>query len=203
VKIVHIETLISRGAFPDSREWKRIRKHLHQAIKAIDWPIGSGWRFSIFPESGKKRGKGNGVTPIKRELIAELTRYGWKPEDRLDLTAVHQPGKLDAVFYSKQGPIAFEWETGNISSSHRALNKMALGLLKAKLTAGILVVPSRPLYQYLTDRIGNFAELAPYTDLWKSVPCEFGLLEILVIEHDATSMKVPRIPKGTDGRARG
>jgi hypothetical protein len=94
-----------------------------------------------------------------------------------------------------------EWETGNISSSHRALNKMALGLLKEVITAGVLVVPSRLLYPYLTDRIGNFAELVPYLDLWKSIPCKTGVLEIVVIEHDATSIQVPRIPKGTSGRA--
>jgi hypothetical protein len=80
---------------------------------------------------------------------------------------------------------------------------MALGLLKGVLVCGVLVVPSRKLYPYLTDRIGNFAELAPYLDLWKSIPCKSGVLEIVVIEHDATSHSVPRIPKGTSGRALG
>ena len=78
---------------------------------------------------------------------------------------------------------------------------MALGLLKGVLAAGLLVVPTRELYQYLTDRIGNMEELEPYLDLWRSIPCENGILEILAIEHDATSTKVPRIPKATDGRA--
>jgi hypothetical protein len=78
---------------------------------------------------------------------------------------------------------------------------MALGLLKGILAAGVLVVPSRKLYAYLTDRFGNYAELVPYFDLWKSIPCKSGVLEIVVIEHDATSTTVPRIPKGTSGRA--
>ena len=78
---------------------------------------------------------------------------------------------------------------------------MALGLMKGVLACGILVVPSRALYRFLTDRIGNFDELAPYLDLWKSIPCESGVLELVVIEHDATSTDVPRIPKGTSGRA--
>jgi hypothetical protein len=69
------------------------------------------------------------------------------------------------------------------------------------LAAGVLIVPSRKLYQYLTDRIGNYTELAPYVDLWKVLPCDKGILEIVVIEHDATSLDVPRIPKGTSGRA--
>ena len=63
-------------------------------------------------------------------------------------------------------------------------------------------MPSRKLYPYLTDRISNWEELAPYLDLWKAVPCKHGLLEIVVIEHDATSTSVPKIPKGTDGRAK-
>ena len=112
-----------------------------------------------------------------------------------------RPGKIDAVLETKFGVIALEWETGNISSSHRALNKMALGLLKGILFCGILVVPSRDLYRYLTDRIGNFSELEPYLELWGSIPCKSGVLQIVVIEHDKTSLDVPRIPKGTSGRA--
>jgi hypothetical protein len=69
------------------------------------------------------------------------------------------------------------------------------------LTCGILVVPSRELYKYLTDRIGNMDELEPYLDLWRSFPCKQGVLEIVAIEHDGMSKDVPRIPKGTSGRA--
>lgn len=94
-----------------------------------------------------------------------------------------------------------EWETGNISSSHRALNKMALGLLKGKLAAGVLIVPSRRLYKYLTDRVGNIDEIAPYFDLWRCIPCAEGVLEVIAVEQDAESLSVRRISKGTDGRA--
>ena len=100
--------------------------------------------------------------------------------------------------------MALEWETGNISSSHRALNKMALGLLKGVLAAGILVVPSRELYKYLTDRIGNMEELEPYLDLWRSGSLrEAGVLEIVAIEaYDATKARMCRaFPRSTDGRA--
>jgi hypothetical protein len=65
------------------------------------------------------------------------------------------------------------------------------------------VVPSRKLYVYLTDRIGNIKELEPYFPLWRSVPCKSGIVEIIVIEHDAESFDVPKIPKGTEGRAKG
>jgi len=200
MKIVRIETLISAGTFPTSSDWKRTRASLHAAIKKVAWPPGSG-SFTIHPESGKKRGEGNGVKPIKDGLMKALKVQGWKLEDAVDIATVTTPGHLDAVLYTKHGPVALEWETGNISSSHRALNKMAIGLLKRKLICGILVVPSRKLYRFLTDRIGNITELEPYFDLWKSMPCDNGVLEIVVIEHDAESKKVRRIPKGTSGRA--
>jgi hypothetical protein len=110
-------------------------------------------------------------------------------------------GDLDAVLTGPAKPIVVEWETGNISSSHRSINKLTLLLKTQIISAGVLVVPSRKLYVYLTDRIGNIQEIKPYFSLWKSVPCREGILEIVVIEHDATSKDVPRIPKGTDGRA--
>jgi hypothetical protein len=200
MKIVREETLINRGDYASSDDWRLTRSTLYQAIRNVDWPRGTG-SFTIYPEDGKKRGKGNGVTPIKLGLMQELREQGWELEVPLDIAIVHRPGKLDAVLRTSHGPVALEWETGNISSSHRALNKMALGLMKGVLACGILVVPSRALYRYLTDRIGNFDELAPYLEVWKSLPCEAGVLELVVIEHDATSTEVPRIPKGTSGRA--
>jgi hypothetical protein len=109
---------------------------------------------------------------------------------------------MDAAYFGATGIVCLEWETGNVSSSHRSMNKMCLGLLQGAIKAGVLVVPSRALYPYLTDRIGNIAELEPYFPLWEATPCEEGVLEIIVIEHDATSLKVPKIPKGTDGRAK-
>jgi len=200
VKIAHVETLLARGGFSRSESWQAIRRQIHEAIRSMDWPPGSG-RFTIYPESGKKRGQGNGVVPIKRGLMERLQVAGWILEERLSIAARKQPGKIDAVRYADEGVVALEWETGNISSSHRALNKMALALMVGKLNAGVLVVPSRAFYRFLTDRVGNWEELEPYLPLWRAVPCEEGVLEIVVVEHDATSTDVERIPKGTDGRA--
>ncbi len=200
MQIVREETLISRGTYSASEAWRQTRSSLYDAIKRVDWPRGSG-TFTIYPEAGKKSSMGNGVGPIKIGLMEELNQQGWKREHRVDIAEGFRLGKVDAVLDTSDGPVALEWETGNISSSHRALNKMALGLLKGTLACGILVVPSRKLYHFLTDRIGNWNELEPYLDLWKSVPCENGILEIAVIEHDAESTSVPRIPKATDGRA--
>lgn len=200
MRITHIETLISKGVYANSKRWLDIRGTLLDDIKTVEWPAGTG-KFVIYPESGKKRGCGNGVTPIKNGLIERLKSAGWKPEAPLRIASKKRPGKVDAILYSKDGAIALEWETGNISSSHRALNKMCLGLMKGALIAGVLVVPSRSLYRYLTDRVGNWDELEPYVDVWKKILCDRGVLEIVVIEHDSTSLNVPKIPKGTDGRA--
>lgn len=202
MKLIHEEYLINSGEFPTSSEWKNIYNDLYSSIRAVDWPPGSG-TFSIYPESGKFRGKGNGVKPIKDRFIEYLTKKGWRPELALNFQEGFQTGRMDAVKETDYGHFVVEWETGNISSSHRSLNKMALGLLKGKLIGGALVVPSRALYHYLTDRIGNFNELLPYVDLWKNVKCRNGILVIFVVEFDFLDEKVPRIPKGTSGRALG
>jgi hypothetical protein len=200
MKIVRIEVLQNCGEFASSGDWLATRAMLHDAIRRVSWPPGS-LSFTIYPEKGKKSGQGNGVKPIKNELMIELEQKGWKLEKSMDLGLSKRPGRIDAILDTRYGPVALEWETGNISSSHRALNKMALGLLKDVLACGILVVPSRQLYNYLTDRVGNISELEPYFDLWRSIPCHEGVLEVVVVEHDAESEQVPKIPKGTDGRA--
>lgn len=204
MKIEHIETLIQSGEFSKSEEWNNIRNQIIEAVGKVDWPPGTG-QFIIYPQSGKKRGEGNGVKPIKNNAITHLKEKGWSEEHKWPIgdaaSPNRRPGKMDAAILSSQGLVAFEWETGNISSSHRALNKLSLGLLTEEIKAGVLVVPSRKLYKYLTDRIGNINELVPYFPLWRSIPCE-GVLEIFVIEQDAESYEVPRIPKGTDGRAK-
>lgn len=201
MKIVQKIKLIECGTFSRSDEWRRIRASIHAAIKGVDWPPGSG-KFLIYPESGKKRGEGNGVTPIKNGLMVELKRQNWTIEGRAKNALGQSLGNFDAVFEATAGPVVVEWETGNISSSHRSLNKMTMLLSRGVIAAGILVVPSRELYSFLTDRIGNVAELEPYFDFWRSTPCSRGILELAVIEHDGTSTTVPRIPKGTSGRAK-
>lgn len=200
MKIVQEVSLLSCGDFAGSSEWQKARRKLRKAIKKVEWPAGSG-KFTIYPESGKKRGQGNGVTPIKAGLMLDLKEQGYRLEATATLGDNRRFGKFDAVIDTSHGPAVVEWETGNISSSHRSLNKMALFLLEGKIAAGTLIVPTRALYNYLTDRVGNMQELEPYLELWRSIPCKNGVLEIIAIEHDAISTGVPRIAKGTDGRA--
>jgi Restriction endonuclease BamHI len=127
-------------------------------------------------------------------------RFGWGLETPINY-ATRSPGKVDATKVLDNHLFALEWETGNISSSHRAVNKMVLGLLRGVFLGTILVLPSRKLYPYLTDRIGNYEELEPYFDVWRAVRIEEAFLAIFVIEHDQVDSKVPTITKGTDGRA--
>jgi len=200
VKIVQIERLIDAGGFSVTREWGAIQEHITQAIRAVQWPPGSG-SFTLYDQSGKGRGEGSGVTPIKNACMGHLKSLGWSLETPLDIATLKRPGPMDATYRVGSRHFCLEWETGNISSSHRAMNKIALGLLKKVLVGGALILPTRAMYRYLTDRVGNFPELEPYFPLWKALRIDEGLLAVIAIEHDAVSARVPRIPKGTDGRA--
>jgi Restriction endonuclease BamHI len=199
MKIVHVKRLLDKGGFSATEEWQVIERHIMQAIKTIEWPPNSG-SFTLYPESGKKLGEGNGVKPIKEACMLHLGSLGWKLEQ--ELTAI-DTGKIDAAYRVGERLFCVERETGNVSSSHRAINKMALGMLKDILIGGILILPTRAMYRYLTDRIGNFPEIQPYFPLWQSLDKSIneGLLAVIAIEQDAISEDVPRIRKGTDGRA--
>ncbi|MCI2257229.1 hypothetical protein L2D08_23235 [Domibacillus sp. PGB-M46] len=115
---------------------------------------------------------------------------------------IAKPGGLDVCRTADNKLFAVEWETGNISSSHRALNKMAVMLLNGYITAGILIVPTKRMYPYLTDRIGNYEELKPYFTLWQSLKIDKGFLEIIPIEHDGLHDDAPILKKGKDGNAK-
>jgi len=197
VKIVHIETIHSCGEFANSDDWKDKRDAIHEAVKKCDWPENTG-KFTVNPVR-----KGNGVVPIKKEFVAELKAREWTLEGKANNHLGENLGDFDAVVIGPKGVVVTEWETGNISSSHRSMNKLTMLVTNKVIAAGVLIIPSRKLGRYLTDRIGNYEELAPYIKLWKAVPCESGVLEIVVIEQDDESADVPLIPKGTDGRAKG
>jgi hypothetical protein len=200
MKILKTVSLISAGTFAKSDTLKKIVQDVETSISKIENPKGSG-QFILHDQCGKKRGQGNGVKPIKLLCMKYLKEKGWDLETREQVSSENRPGPIDATYPAQNKLFCFEWETGNISSSHRALNKMALGILKGKLIGGVLVLPSRKMYHYLTDRVGNFQEIEPYLPLWKSLNIKEGYLAIIEIEHDGVSKKIKRIPKGTDGRA--
>lgn len=208
MRIVETVDLCSAGDFPTSPEWRTACNEVEAAIVAIDWPHGSG-SFTIRPVR-----KGNGVVPIKVPCVEALQRNGWQTETLPDLGTTlrggqgRRTGDLDALRVfpgADEYRVGFEWETGNISSSHRALNKLVNTMREGAIQGGILVLPMRALAQFLTDRIGNFEELQAYFDLYTSMSCVLdhgGALRIVGVVHDEESEECLLIPKGTDGRAR-
>lgn len=167
------------------------------AVATVEWPPSSG-SFTLNPTR-----KANGVVPIKKGFQLALASEGWSMEHTMSLGAGISPGPIDAVRQFPEGLFAVEWETGNISSSHRSLNRMALGILSGRLIGGLLVLPSRAMYEFLTDRIGNFREIAPYFPIWKALQIipPRGYLAVVEVEFDRLDATVPLISKGTDGRA--
>jgi len=196
VKIKQIDFLVQKGDFSQSDEFQATLSQIKKAVISVVWPPGSDL-FTLY--LGKKA---NGVVPIKKEFMRVLVQQDWMLEHRMSIASRIRPGPIDAVkrLLNEQF-FAVEWETGNISSSHRAINKMAVGLLDGVLAGGILILPSREMYQYLTDRIGNYAEIEPYFPVWRNLSINNGVLAVIEVEHDATSLDIPPIKKGTDGRA--
>ncbi|HMI81998.1 MAG TPA: hypothetical protein VK480_09455 [Solirubrobacterales bacterium] len=211
MRIVEAINLVQAGKFPRTATWKRAMSEVECAIRLTDWPFGSQ-KFSLNPEPIRDR-KGrvdrhpNGVLPIKGPMIAHLASCDWKTEALPELPVgeegkdVLTTGDLDALLLDRDRYVGFEWETGNISSSHRAINKLLDGITRKTLQGGILVLPMREMQRYLTDRVGNFEELAPYFELWRRYPVEDGALRVYGIAHDELDPSAPHIPKGRDGRA--
>lgn len=180
------------GATP---EFARAETDILAAIAAIRWPPGSP-EFAIPPSQLNVRPQlRNGVKPIKDAFVDLLAHRGWVPEH--DLFDAH------LTYGNSTLPFAVEWETGNISSSHRAVNRLALGMEEGRISGGVLVLPTRELYRHLTDRVGNFQELQPYLSLYRRWDGEpgFRYLGIVTVEHDRLDPDAPFIPRGTDGRA--
>lgn len=203
MQIVEVIDVWSDGEFEKTGNWLSSWKHVEEAIAKIHhWKPG---KFVIKPEK-----KWNGVSPIKQAAMAHLAESGWIMEGKWPTelkegftgSRVIKPGDIDAVREFEVGLVALEWETGNISSSHRSLNKLCMWLEDGVLRAWILIVPSKALYPYLTDRVGNVQELRPYIPHWrKSCEGTKWILRIVVVEHDETDMSVANITKWTDGRA--
>jgi Restriction endonuclease BamHI len=211
MRIVEALDIVYAGNFPRTATWRRAIKDIEAAIKATDWPSGTG-RFSLNPNPNvDKRGRPdkhpNGVMPIKGPMVHHLKACGWQTEALPELPVGFEgrarltTGDLDALLHDRGRYVGFEWETGNVSSTHRAINKLLDGITRETLQGGALVLPVRATQRYLTDRVGNFEEIAPYFEFWHRYPVSDGILRIYGVGHDALDPGVPYIPKGRDGRA--
>jgi len=221
--------IFDRGDIASSSDWRAIHESYVKSIQSIDFPEGAG---SLKLRRKAKRPDGqwnrNGVVYLKRRFLDHMVDdEGWRAEVGFDLGRNRTPpelhlypsleshrepitsefGDFDLVTTAPDGThVAIEWETGNISSSHRSMNKLAIALGTGKVQAGVLVVPSRDLYEHLTDRIGNIGELSGYLSMWKDLEARVarGLLAISIVEHDLLTddLTYPYLPTGNDGRAR-
>ena len=224
MKISHTYTLLDEGDFSSTTTWSEAREDVLNSVRNVYWPPGND-EFLVYPEEN-----GNGVNPITEQFEANLdNRPDWESTGRKWLSGLlEERGILDEAlekmgqYYDdpldfisspwfdamkeveidgEPGLIVAEWETGNISSSHRSLNRIVLGLVSGIIHGGLIVLPNRDLYYYLTDRIGNYRELEPYFVIWESLAHEVenGIVEVVVVEHDGISDSAPPIGKLTDG----
>jgi hypothetical protein len=212
-----------------TEDWRAIHESYVRSILRIDFPEGSGGlKLRRKRKLADDQWDRNGVGYLRRRFLAHMVKdEKWRKEDRLDLGRNRVPpdlllfpslerhrepiaskfGNFDFVTIASAGTrVAIEWETGNISSSHRSMNKLAIALATGKIQAGVLIVPSRSLYEHLTDRIGNIDELSGYLSMWKDleVRVDRGLLAISIVEQDSLTddERFPYLPTGDDGRAR-
>ena len=220
--------IINRGNIVSSDDWKAVHNSYVRSIQSIDFPKGAG---SLTLRRKVKRPDGqwdrNGVGYLRSRFLNHMVKdEAWCSEVGFDLSKGrtppdlqlypsmelhHEPimsdfGEFDFVTTAPAGTrVAIEWETGNISSSHRSMNKLAIALVAGTIEAGVLIVPTRDLYEHLTDRVGNIDELSGYLTMWKDLGdrVERGLLAVSVVEHDALTddLDFPFLRVGKDGRA--
>lgn len=224
--------LFDKGNVMRSPEWASLHSEYVSSISSIDFPEGSG-SLTLRRKSRRPDGQWNrnGVKYLRNRFVKHITGVQrWIPEGQVPLgrdrdqppirlypsgeeyrePIVSDFGGFDLVTHGPQGQnglkVAIEWETGNISSSHRSMNKLAIALRNGIIDVGVLIVPSRLTYEHLTDRIGNIAELSGYLAMWEGLGAsvERGMLAVTVVEHDhLTDDEVfPYLPLGEDGRAR-
>lgn len=221
--------LFDQGDVISSADWKAVHESYVRSIASIEHPRGTG-RLVLRRKVRLPNGQflRNGVGYLRSNFLRHMQdAENWKPEGDVDLSRDReQPaiklypslepyrepitsdfGGFDFITTGAQGiKVAIEWETGNISSSHRSMNKLAIALANGVVQVGVLIVPSRQLYEHLTDRIGNIGELSGYLSMWESLKTSVprGLLAITVVEHDELTddSKHPYLQMGSDGRAR-
>jgi hypothetical protein len=184
---------------------------VRSAIKRVVWPPTNN-KFVINPDvnkhkkkstkSGKKGVHLNGVKPIQSRFTEQLSAFpGWDFSRRMKASEENKRVSIfDARKNLKEGLFGLEWETGNISSSHRSLNRMVLSCLRGEGCGGVLILPDSKLYPFLTDRVGNFDELKMYFPVWEAHQINMELI-VIAVSYDGLDETVPYIPRGKDGNA--
>lgn len=172
---------------------------ISDSIKSI---ITNGHDIFIINNSEKNC---NGVVPVKELCYKKLEEeYLWYREKPLDYlyNEMGKGGPIDVYkeFYKERDNmlrVGLEFETGNISSAHRSMNKLSIGCIYKEIDFAVLILPVKRLSYYLTDRVSNYEELEPYFRLIKMFP-----FIIIGFDADIYSSNVPLLPKGTDGMSK-
>lgn len=143
----------------------------------------------------------NGVVPVKERCYQILEdEYGWYREKPLSYfhDNAQKGGPIDVYKEFCQGSnilyAGLEFETGNISSAHRSMNKLRVGIAKGEIAIGFLMMPIKAMSFYLTDRVSNYEELEPYFLLLDNTP-----FVVFGFDAEEYSTDVPLLPKGKDG----
>src|SRR5439155_21030843 len=79
VRLIKWETIVDKPNAAFGKVRARLFKDIKMAIGTVVWPPGAA-TFTIHAQSGKKRGQGNGVKPIKDAFVKLLEERGWIPE---------------------------------------------------------------------------------------------------------------------------
>lgn len=145
----------------------------------------------------------NGVVPVKEGIYLRLeNEYAWFREKPLPyFMDAQKGGPIDVYkeFGDNEKPfnVGLEFETGNISSAHRSMNKLCMGIKHGNLQMAFLIMPIKKLAYYLTDRVSNYEELAPYFGLLDNYPfIVFGF------DADQYDPEAPLLAKGRDGMSK-
>ncbi len=131
----------------------------------------------------------------RENLIEQANKKGWGKIDFLRKITVNNVNFTFVV----------EWDTGNVSSSHRAINKIISALYFSNTIGGIIIVPMKAFAKFLTDRVSNYEEIVPYFPFWALQEWHnrfnYGYLEVVGILHEDEDRAVKYLPKGKDGNA--
>lgn len=145
----------------------------------------------------------NGVVPVKEGIYRRLeTDYEWFREKPLTYFENAQKGGPIDVYkefgdHTHLFNVGLEFETGNISSAHRSMNKLCMGIKHGDLQMAFLIMPIKKLAYYLTDRVSNYEELAPYFELLNDFP-----FVVFGFDADYYDPMAPLLAKGRDGMSK-
>ena len=169
-----------------------------EVVKSIVNNVTPGKNIFILNNTSKNC---NGVVPVKEQCYQILENdYLWFREKPLNYfqSDAKKGGPIDVYkeFTDNTQKISagLEFETGNISSAHRSMNKLCMGIKKGEVDIAFLMMPVHNMSYFLTDRVSNYEELEPYFPLLEEYP-----FVVFGFNADKYDSNAPLLPKGQDG----